>query len=152
MSTVAESNGQALAVLSSGERPWPTGRHPIDRAAVEQAARALLAALGADLGNNGLRDTPQRMADTYAELLTPEPFSLTTFPNDEGYDELVSCARSLSTRCACTTCCRSTASRTSATCPRSGSSASRSWRGWSSCSPGDLQLQERLTTQIAGWL
>jgi len=29
------------------------------------------------------------MADAYAELLTPEPFSLTTFPNDEGYDELV---------------------------------------------------------------
>ena len=25
----------------------------------------------------------------YAELLTPQPFSLTTFPNDEEYDELV---------------------------------------------------------------
>ncbi len=25
----------------------------------------------------------------YVELLTPEPFDLTTFPNDEGYDELV---------------------------------------------------------------
>ena len=25
----------------------------------------------------------------YAEMLTPEPFDLTTFPNDEGYDELV---------------------------------------------------------------
>ena len=29
------------------------------------------------------------MADAYAELLTPPPFDLTTFPNDEGYDELV---------------------------------------------------------------
>ena len=29
------------------------------------------------------------MADAYAELLTPKPFSLTTFPNDEAYDELV---------------------------------------------------------------
>ena len=29
------------------------------------------------------------MAEAYAELLTPEPFELTTFPNDEGYDELV---------------------------------------------------------------
>ena len=28
----------------------------------------------------------------YAELLTPEPFHPTTFPNDGGYDELVSCA------------------------------------------------------------
>jgi GTP cyclohydrolase I len=29
------------------------------------------------------------MAAAYAELLTPEPFNMTTFPNDEGYDELV---------------------------------------------------------------
>ena len=34
-------------------------------------------------------DTPRRMARAYAELLTPPPFDLTTFPNDEGYDELV---------------------------------------------------------------
>jgi GTP cyclohydrolase I len=64
-------------------------RGSIDRAEVERASRSLLAALGADLASDGLRDTPRRMADTYAELLTPETFSLTTFPNDEGYDELV---------------------------------------------------------------
>jgi GTP cyclohydrolase I len=29
------------------------------------------------------------MVDAYAELLTPRPFDLTTFPNEEGYDELV---------------------------------------------------------------
>ncbi len=29
------------------------------------------------------------MAAAYAELLTPQSFSLTTFPNDEQYDELV---------------------------------------------------------------
>ncbi|HEU0316631.1 MAG TPA: GTP cyclohydrolase I, partial [Solirubrobacteraceae bacterium] len=29
------------------------------------------------------------MAAAYAELLAPEPFSMTTFPNDGGYDELV---------------------------------------------------------------
>ena len=29
------------------------------------------------------------MARAYAELFTPRPFNLTTFPNDEGYDELV---------------------------------------------------------------
>ena len=89
MSTVAESNGQALAVLSSGERPWPTGRRPVDRAAVQHGARALLVALGADLETEGLRETPRRMAAAYTELLTPEPFRPTTFPNDEGYDELV---------------------------------------------------------------
>jgi GTP cyclohydrolase IA len=61
----------------------------VDLAAAERAARDLLAALGADLDDDGLRETPRRVAAAYAELLTPEPFNLTTFPNDEGYDELV---------------------------------------------------------------
>jgi GTP cyclohydrolase I len=61
----------------------------VDLAAAERAARDLLAALGADLASPGLRETPHRVAAAYAELLTPEPFNLTTFPNDEGYDELV---------------------------------------------------------------
>ena len=61
----------------------------VDLAAAERAARELLAALGADLDDPGLRETPRRVAAAYAELLTPEPFNLTTFPNDEGYDELV---------------------------------------------------------------
>ena len=29
------------------------------------------------------------MAEAFVELLTPRPFNATTFPNDEGYDELV---------------------------------------------------------------
>ena len=29
------------------------------------------------------------MADAYTELLTPQPFRPTTFPNDDGYDELI---------------------------------------------------------------
>ena len=60
-----------------------------DDAEVERAARALLEALGADLDNESLRDTPRRMAAAYSELLTPEPFNATTFPNDGDYDELV---------------------------------------------------------------
>ena len=61
----------------------------VDLAAAERAAGELLVALGADLDAAGLRETPRRVASAYAELLTPEPFNLTTFPNDEGYDELV---------------------------------------------------------------
>jgi GTP cyclohydrolase I len=53
------------------------------------AARELLLALGADRGGEGLRDTPRRMAAALAELVTPEPFEPTTFPNDGGYDEMV---------------------------------------------------------------
>ena len=61
----------------------------LDLAAAEQAVRSLLAALGADTGTEALRDTPRRVAHAYAELLTPSTFELTTFANDEGYDELV---------------------------------------------------------------
>src|SRR5918993_5238038 len=65
------------------------GRDEIDLAGAERAARALLQALGADLAGEGLRDTPRRIARMYAELLSPAPFTPTTFPNDGGYDELV---------------------------------------------------------------
>jgi GTP cyclohydrolase IA len=55
----------------------------------QRAAADLLTALGVDLDDESLRDTPRRMAAMYAELLTPAPFTATTFPNDGGYDELV---------------------------------------------------------------
>jgi GTP cyclohydrolase I len=61
----------------------------IDLERAADAARELLLALGEDPRRDGLRDTPRRVAKAYAELLTPQPFSPTTFPNDEGYDELV---------------------------------------------------------------
>jgi GTP cyclohydrolase I len=71
--------------------PVPAAGAPptVDLAAAEGAAADLLAALGVDLGADGLRDTPRRMAGALAELLTPAPFTPTTFPNDDGYDELV---------------------------------------------------------------
>jgi len=65
------------------------GRTPVDLGAAEDAARRLLMALGADLQDAGLRETPRRIAQAYAELLTPTAFKVTTFPNDEPYDELV---------------------------------------------------------------
>jgi GTP cyclohydrolase IA len=64
-------------------------RSDIDLPAAERAAHELLQALGVDLAGESLRDTPGRMARMYAELLTPAPFNPTTFPNDGGYDELV---------------------------------------------------------------
>lgn len=61
----------------------------VDLDAAEEAARDLLLALGADVGSESLAETPARIARMYAELLSPEPFHPTTFPNDGGYDELV---------------------------------------------------------------
>jgi GTP cyclohydrolase IA len=75
----------ALALVGAAE-PAP---RTIDRPALERAVGDMLAALGADHRDEGLRDTPRRVADAYAELLTPQPFHATTFPNEDGYDELI---------------------------------------------------------------
>jgi GTP cyclohydrolase IA len=64
-------------------------RRAVDVPEAEQAVAALLRALGRDPAEPHLADTPRRVAAAYAELLTPPPFDLTTFPNDEGYNELV---------------------------------------------------------------
>jgi GTP cyclohydrolase I len=72
----------------------------IDVAAAERAAGQFLTALGVSLDSEGLRETPGRMARAYAELFSPRPFDLTTFPNDEGYDELV-LARDVPVRSVC---------------------------------------------------
>jgi GTP cyclohydrolase I len=61
----------------------------IDMPAAEAAVAALLEALGQDTADESLRETPRRVAAAYAEMLTPQTFTPTTFPNDEGYDELV---------------------------------------------------------------
>jgi GTP cyclohydrolase I len=60
-----------------------------DLAAAEAAAGHFLRALRVPTDAPGMEDTPRRMAQAYAEMLTPRTFDLTTFPNDEGYDELV---------------------------------------------------------------
>lgn len=64
-------------------------RTGVDVAAAERAVADLLTALGRDPRSPDLADTPRRVAHSYVELLTPRQFDLTTFPNDEGYDELV---------------------------------------------------------------
>src|SRR5688572_3906374 len=70
-------------------RAVPPLQPDVDREAAERAVADLLRALGVDPSDEHLRETPRRVAAAYAELLTPRPFELTTFPNDEGYDELV---------------------------------------------------------------
>ena len=67
----------------------PSFDRTIDRDAATKAVLDLLVALGRDPRSEHLAETPRRVAEALAELLTPEPFDLTTFPNDERYDELV---------------------------------------------------------------
>lgn len=75
-------------------------RKEVDLPAAQRAVADLLVALGKDPTSEHLSDTPRRVASSYAELLTPREFDLTTFPNDEGYDELV-LARSIPVHSLC---------------------------------------------------
>jgi GTP cyclohydrolase IA len=142
--------GLALAAPS----PSPSGDlgREIDYGAVQSAARDLLCALGADVEAEGLRETPRRVADAFTELLTAQPFRATTFPNDDGHDELI-VARSIPFHSLCM----------HHLLPFHGVAhigylpgeriIGRSKLGRVvELFARDLQIQERLTTQIADWL
>ncbi len=147
---MSHSNGYLHAVPSEVlELPRARG---VDRPAAERAAAALLDALGADLADESLLETPRRIASLYSELLTPAPFNATTFPNDDGYDELV-VAREIPFHSLCE----------HHMLPFTGVAhvgylPGRRIIGLSKLArvvdlfSRSLQVQERLTTQIAGWL
>jgi GTP cyclohydrolase I len=87
-----------VSIAETGQIPRPASalhavhdEPAVDLPAAARAVRDLLSALGQDIDGEHIRDTPRRVASAYAELLTARPFDLTTFPNDEGYDELVLC-------------------------------------------------------------
>src|SRR5690242_398859 len=124
----------------------------VDIARAERAARELLEALGADPEEEGLRDTPRRVAAAYAELLTPEPFDMTTFPNDEGYDELV-VVRDIPFHSLCMHHLLPFHGRaTVAYIPGERIIGLSKLARVVELFARDLQVQERLTTQVANWL
>ena len=128
-----------------------TGRQ-IDLSRAARAVSELLDALGVDRDGEGLADTPARVARAYAELLTPEPFEATTFPNDEGYDELV-LARSIPFSSLC-----EHHLLPFAGVAHIGYLPGERLLGLSKLArvvthfSRRLQVQERLTTQVADWL
>ncbi|WP_299056540.1 GTP cyclohydrolase I FolE [uncultured Nocardioides sp.] len=70
----------------------PASVPPVDHPRAEAAVRELLAAIGEDPDREGLRETPARVARAYAELTagmrqTPSEVLATTF--DLGHDEMV---------------------------------------------------------------
>lgn len=65
------------------------GDQPESRMLAEASVAGLLTALGRDVTSDHLRETPRRVVDSMIELLTPHEFAPTTFPNTEGYRELV---------------------------------------------------------------
>jgi GTP cyclohydrolase IA len=137
------------AVPTTDVEPFSRG---VDLPAAERAAGELLAALGADLGRESLRDTPRRIASLYSELLTPAKFDATTFPNDGGYDELV-VARAIPFHSLC-----EHHLLPFVGVAHVGYLPGERIFGLSKLArvvdffARSMQVQERLTTQIAGWL
>jgi GTP cyclohydrolase I len=79
----------AGAAAGLAEQTAGDAHQSVDLHAAERAAAAFLRALGLDLTSEELRETPARMTRAYAELFYAPAPQLTTFPNDEGYDEVV---------------------------------------------------------------
>jgi GTP cyclohydrolase IA len=124
----------------------------INLPAAERAVRDLLLALGRDPSSPHLADTPRRVARSFSEMLTPRDFNLTTFPNDEHYDELV-LAKSIPVQSLCE----------HHMLPFTGVAhvgylPGERILGLSKLArvvelfARDLQVQERLTVQVADWL
>ncbi len=70
----------------------PTISEPIDLVRAASAVRELLLAIGEDPDRDGLRDTPERVARSYAEIfrgLREEPDDVLSTTFDLGHDELV---------------------------------------------------------------
>ncbi|MFQ4147153.1 GTP cyclohydrolase I [Arthrobacter sp. LAPM80] len=61
----------------------------IDLPRAQAAIAEFLRALGRDESDPHLIETPRRVAAAYAQMLTPRVTSWTTFPNDDGYQGLV---------------------------------------------------------------
>lgn len=124
----------------------------IDVEAAERAVVDLLVALGHEPASEHLVETPARVARSYAELLTPQDFDLTTFPNDEGYDELV-LARAIPFQSLC-----QHHLLPFAGVAHVGYLPGERLLGLSKLArvvelfARDLQVQERLTKQVADWL
>ncbi|HEV7183979.1 MAG: GTP cyclohydrolase I [Actinomycetales bacterium] len=85
MSLVTEIEGEEPVVDFVTRRRSQT----FDARRAQAAVHELLAALGRDLDDPNLADTPRRVSSSFHELLHREPLRMTTFPNDSGYDDLV---------------------------------------------------------------
>jgi GTP cyclohydrolase I len=88
MSTVSAAGATVIDLQTGG----PKGRAGCPKPDIEEAARAarhFLEALGVACDSPSMARSAVRMAEAYAEMLTPREFTMTTFGNDEGYDQLV---------------------------------------------------------------
>ncbi|WP_343711803.1 GTP cyclohydrolase I FolE [Inquilinus sp.] len=81
-------------VANAAAQPAPASVQRPSRSEAEEAVRVLLRWAGEDIGREGLRDTPKRVVKSYEEFFRgydQDPVELLsrTFDEVEGYDEMV---------------------------------------------------------------
>ena len=124
----------------------------VDQTSIEEGVRLILKGLGEDLEREGLLETPQRVARMYREMFTDKNFSATRFTNEEQYNDII-IVREIPFYSMCE----------HHMLPFFGTATlaylpQKSYLGLSKLArvvefySRQLQLQERMTTQIAEWL
>jgi GTP cyclohydrolase I len=71
---------------------YPKGRQYMDKKKIKKAVKLMLEAIGEDLNREGLRDTPERVADMYEEIfagMKQKPGDVIKVFHAEEHDEMV---------------------------------------------------------------
>jgi len=127
-------------------------KQPVDQAMIEEGVRLILKGIGEDTGREGLLETPLRVSRMYKEIFDNRDFNATQFSNVEQYSDIVM-VRDIPFYSMCE----------HHMLPFFGSATvsyipQASYLGLSKLARAvdyysrQLQVQERLTTEVAQWL
>jgi GTP cyclohydrolase I len=90
--TIREDGQAEIGSLAEESRAVAAGHDRVDLEKIERGVRLILEGIGEDLGRDGLRETPARVARMYEEITTglrTDPTEVLQVVSDEGHDELV---------------------------------------------------------------
>ena len=90
--TIREDGQAEVGSLAEESQAVAAGHDRVDLEKIERGVRLILEGIGEDLGRDGLRETPARVARMYEEITTglrSDPTEVLQVVSDEGHDELV---------------------------------------------------------------
>jgi len=90
--TIREDGQAEIGSLAEESQAVAAGHDRVDLEKIERGVRLILEGIGEDLGRDGLRETPARVARMYEEITTglrSDPTEVLQVVSDEGHDELV---------------------------------------------------------------
>jgi GTP cyclohydrolase I len=90
--TVRDDGQAEVGSLAEEAQAVAAGHDRVDLDKIERGARLILEGIGEDLGRDGIRETPARVARMYEEITTglrTDPTEVLKVLFDESHDELV---------------------------------------------------------------